>query len=101
MSRQVQLGHVLRNFSWLGPRQIRERNHGELIVYVSVDRGLEPLPRSVVMNAAMPVAFVDEPSESVMALIRLSVFQLHRSPHQVQARFFQQLLGIKRSIPLG
>ena len=67
--RKIHFSDVLRNLSRFGPRQIRQRYHGQLIVDVAVDRGFESLPRAVMMNTSMAASLVDEPAESVVAFV--------------------------------
>src|SRR5579859_4387722 len=92
--RQINLGNVLSNLSWLRIRQIPECDYGELIIDVAVDRGLESLPRAIVMYATVSRSLVDEPAKTIIALVRLSIFQFDRSPHQVEAGMLQQSIGV-------
>lgn len=86
--------------------QIRQRYHGQLVVHIAVDRGLESLPRAVVMNAPVPVPLVNKPAKTIVARIhpttvRLAALQLRRSPHQIQARPLQQFFRVQRGVPLS
>ena len=100
LSAKYSLRHMLRDFSWLRVRQIRECDHSQLIVDITIDSRFKSLPRAVVVNAAVSGPIVNEPAKTVVAFVLLPILQTYGRPHQVKARPLQKFFRVQGGVPL-
>ena len=57
---QIDLGHVLGDLSRFRPGQVRQGDHAQMVIRIAIDCALEALPGSVMVNAAVSIALLDE-----------------------------------------
>src|SRR5260370_25785470 len=82
---KVDRRHTIRNAFRLRVSEIRQHNHGKVVIYIARNLCLETLPLSLMLNDAAAFLDFDEPSVAVLAVIRLSIAQRRLGPHLLQS----------------
>src|SRR5690242_4662797 len=80
-------------------RQIIETDNRQLVVHVSLDGTMEPLPRTAVVNEPMAAHIDYKPAKPVGA--RFPIVESDGRPHLVEAGSLKKLLRVQRVVPLG
>src|SRR5690242_9163332 len=86
---------------WCGCGQVCQHDDRQLVIHVARDVGREALPCALVLDHAMSVRVVNEPSETVAVLVRFPIAELYRRPHQIEAFGFKQFSCSQGRIPLS